>query len=141
MTNETIDTAALAEEIATEIEVDLLGRPGKGVMLCLSGAQARALAALLRGVVDGPRVKPLEWRKNHGTGFTCFCAETSVGGFAYGTDRYGKCWHSNPLEITDHQTEDAARLAAEAQHAAMVQERARELGLLPAPPLSTTKEA
>ena len=138
MTNETIDTAALAEEIATEIEVDLLGRPGKGVMLCLSGAQARALAALLRGVVDGPKVRPLEWVKDDAG----HSAEMPFGEYTCDGDEDETVasfpWVcSSPDEIMGHfETLDAAKSAAQADY----EHRIRSALVFPSPPLSTTKE-
>ncbi|MFG1302666.1 hypothetical protein V5F34_00805 [Xanthobacter autotrophicus] len=135
---ETIDTAALAEEIATEIEVDLLGRPGKGVMLCLSGAQARALAALLRGVADGPKVKPLEWSWE-----PPYSVARALGGH-YAVERWEGARGSDHFDLigtflTRHDgfsSLDEAKSAAQADY----EHRIRSALVLPAPHLSTTKE-
>lgn len=135
MTNETIDTAALAEEIATEIEVDLLGRPGKGVMLCLSGAQARALAALLRGVVDGPKVKPLEWERSVIASWNDDWHTVPTGYQIRCADENGWKW-SGQGAFGYERSPGAAKFAAQADY----ERRIRSALVLPSPPLSTTKE-
>ncbi|MFG1388863.1 hypothetical protein, partial [Xanthobacter versatilis] len=65
MTADIIDPAALAKrvELALRYIAECYGDM-TAMELRVTAPEARALAALLRGVVDGPKVKPLEWHKS-----------------------------------------------------------------------------
>ncbi|MFG1389056.1 hypothetical protein, partial [Xanthobacter versatilis] len=62
----TIDTAALAKLAAERFEqsADASFIDDSLTVVLFTPTEWRALAALLRGVVDGPKVKPLEWHKS-----------------------------------------------------------------------------
>lgn len=113
---ETIDTAALATRFADAIsaQADMVESTGGGRVPPpdLTPAEARALAALLRGVVDGPKVKPLEWAHD-GTIWWCYDRITN--------QRYGA-------------RSEAQKIAEDKRRADLI------LSVLPSPPLSTTKE-
>jgi hypothetical protein len=84
-------------------------------------------------------VKPLQWTDSHGDGYRCSQADTPYGRFVYGVDRAGIAYHSGPTaldkvplggnphavkvtphEEIDHESEEAARAAAEALYAGLV---------------------
>lgn len=140
---ETIDTAALAKDLADEIEADLDGRPEKGTLLCLSNAEARALAALLRGVVwqpietapkDGTRIllassavseagKPAEWTISVGQ----WVPEFEIASYPDDGLLYRGAWSDFTVASWGYQ--EFTELSP------------THWMPLPAPPLSTTKEA
>lgn len=82
-------------------------------------------------------VQTLVWEADHGDGYRLFHAQSGVGRFSYGTDRECISWSLGPVgRLKEHANEDQARRSAQADHAALVYDKAKELGLLlnaPAP--------
>jgi hypothetical protein len=84
-------------------------------------------------------VKPLQWTDDHGEDYRCSKADTPYGLFVYGVDRAGVAYHSGPKSLdkvplggnphavkvtpheeVDHESEEAARAAAEALYSRLV---------------------
>jgi len=135
---ETIDTAALAKRIADALDALDVGAVINPPILVRTEAEARALAALLRGVVDGPKVKPLEWHWD-----PPYSTARAICGH-YAVERwedYAGLFHFDLIGSFITKRDEFSTLA-EAKSAAQAdyEQRIRSALVLPAPPLAS-KEA
>jgi hypothetical protein len=70
--------------------------------------------------LEGVSPKPLEWTDRSKDGYRLFQASTEVGRFCYGVDTTKQPYFQTPHQEEDTATEEAAKLAAEEQHRAIV---------------------